>query len=354
MRRPRADKAGLTLIELVIATGLLALLMIAVFSLLDGTLSMWDKAEVRRELGDRNVGVLDMLAAELRSAESGPHGDLWIDWYDFDTDGDELRESVWPRLRFVRQASAAEIARITATRAEPQRQSALIEVVYAVLPVGESSDDRHSVGVLMRGVRLVGDDSQSFLDPDFFRSTGKPAPGSMEEVTGGVLWLGVLAATQTSIVHDGWTTGDGLADAATAWDAWSADRLDATRHAWNTPGAGMPEVADSALLPRRLRLELELERDADLRRRTRLASAATASDTQIEVDDPLRLPRDGAYVKIDGEWMQVVSRGANLVTVKRGQRGTEATVHASGARIHHGERMVREVPVELYREDWNL
>lgn len=354
MRAPRSNKAGLTLVELVIATGLLALLMIAVFSLLDGTLSMWDKAEVRRELGDRNVGVLDMLAGEVRGAESGPHGDLVIDWFDFDTDGDELRETVWPRLRFVRQASAAEVARITALRPQPERQPALIEVAYAVLPPGESTADDRSLGVLMRGVRMVDDDTQSFLDPDFFRSNGKPAPGSMEEVTGGVLWLGVLAATQTSIVHDGWSTGETLADAATAWDAWSAGRLDATRHTWNVAGAGMPDVGDSALLPRRMRFELELEREADLRRRTRLSSVATASDTQIEVDDPLRLPRDGEYVKIDGEWMQVVSRGSSLVTVKRGQRGTEATVHSTGARVHYGTRLVREVPVELYREDWNL
>src|SRR5690606_9507810 len=125
MTRIRHARSGFTLIELVIATGLLSLLMIAVFALLDGTLSMRDRAEVRRELGDRNSGVMDLMAGELRGMESGAHGDVWFDWYDFDTDGDELRETVWPRLRFVRQASAAEVARITALDPEPKRQPAL-------------------------------------------------------------------------------------------------------------------------------------------------------------------------------------------------------------------------------------
>jgi len=354
MKRALNLRSGLTLIELVIATGLLSLLMIAVFSLLDGSLSMWDRAEVRRELSDRNSGVMDLMAGELRSMESGAHGDAWLDWYDFDTDGDELRETAWPRLRFVRQASAAEVARITALDPEPKLQSALIEVVYVVLPHGGDSEDQRSLGVLWRGVRLISSPTQSFLADDFFRRTGDPAPGSVEEVTGGILWLGVLCATQTSIVHDGWEIGDELADAATAWDAWDRDRLDATRHEWNVPGAGMPEVGDSALLPRRVRIELVMEREADLRRRTKLAELVTASDNVILVDDPLRLPQTGEMIKIGGEWLLITNRAGVNVTVQRGRRGTQATVHQAGERIHFGERLVREVPIELYREDWNL
>lgn len=354
MKRNLGTRSGLTLIELVIATGLLSLLMIAVFSLLDGALSMWDKAEVRRELGDRNSGAMDLMAGELRGMESGAHGDAWFDWYDFDTDGDELRETVWPRLRFVRQASAGEVSRITALDATPKNQSALVEVVYVVLPSANKSPDHRSLGVLWRGVRMTTAETQSFLAEDFFRRDGNPAPGSVEEVTGGVLWLGVLCATQTSIVRGGWEIGEDLEDAATAWDAWKKDRLDSTRHRWNVLGAGMPKVGDSALLPRRIRIELEMEREADLRRRTRLSEIVTASDNLIIVDDPLRLPRNGEMIKIDGEWLEITNRAGSRVTVKRGRRGTEATVHEVGARIHFGERVAREVPIELYREDWNL
>ena len=50
MRRRRSlrSRRGLTLLELVLAVGLFAILSLAVFELLDGTLVTWRKSEVRR------------------------------------------------------------------------------------------------------------------------------------------------------------------------------------------------------------------------------------------------------------------------------------------------------------------
>ena len=46
------------------------------------------------------------------------------------------------------------------------------------------------------------------------------------EVSGGVLWLGPLFATQTSILHTGWTTGRDLEDAGLERDVgWDAEPL---------------------------------------------------------------------------------------------------------------------------------
>jgi hypothetical protein len=35
-------------------------------------------------------------------------------------------------------------------------------------------------------------------------------------------------------------------------------------------------------------------------------------------------------------------------------RGTKAASHAPGALLQYGLRLVREIPVATYREDWNL
>jgi len=59
-------------------------------------------------------------------------------------------------------------------------------------------------------------------------------------------------------------------------------------------------------------------------------------------------------VLIHGEWMLVTDVAGRRVTVRRAQRGTDPRPHAAGSMVHYGLRMVREVPVELYREDWNL
>jgi hypothetical protein len=165
----------------------------------------------------------------------------------------------------------------------------------------------------------------------------------------------MLFATQTSVVHDGWRLGADLDCAATSWDAWAKGRPDQDAHPWNEPGAGMPRAKNLPVLPRRVRFELELERPADRQRRTTLAAPVEVGDGSIRVDDGDRIPREEeSFVLLDSEWMQVKGVDGRNVTVLRGQRGTKTSMHALGTMVHHGLRVVREVPIATCREDWNL
>jgi type II secretory pathway pseudopilin PulG len=361
-------RAGFTLIELVLAAGLMTLLMVAVFGLIEGSLSLWSKSETRRNLSEQATGVAELLASDLRGLESGERGDLLVEWETFDTDGDGLKEMAWPRLRMVRQASEAELARLEAkpTAAVPQGEeaqpaperrlgSAQIEVCWAVLPFDLKDRDARSEGLISRGARRLDDEgSRSFFEGDFFSASGKPDKGVLDEVTAGLLWFQPLLATQTSIVHDGWFLGSELADAATSWDAWALGRPDTTRHAWNAPGAGMPRVGDHPLLPRRIRIELEFERAVDRKRRTRTLDVVELTDAAFQLDDERLMPEAGTHIKLDGEWMLVKTVRSNQLTVERAVRGTRAMIHEAGTMVHWGLPLVREVPVDLYREDWNL
>lgn len=360
------SRQGFTLIELVLAAALMAVLMMAVFGLMEGSLSLWRKSETRRNLSEQASGVSELLAADLRALEGGARGDLLAEWERFDTDGDGLKESAWPRLRFVRQASAAEMARIEAahsadagaTRAPgqgPGQGPGLVEVAWFVLPYDKKDPDARSEGLVYRGVRRLDErEADSFFAKGFLAVGGTPDLSRLDEVTGGVLWLRPLFATQTSIVHDGWVAGPELADAATSWDAWAEERPDPTRHEWNVPGEGMPKVEEHALLPRRVRLELEVERPVDRKRRTRSLERIELSDVAFEVDDERLLPEPGAFLKLDGEWMELKSRSGRQVIVSRGVRGTQPMIHDPGTLVHWGLPLVREVEVEMYREDWNL
>lgn len=347
-------RRGLTLIELVLATGLLTVVVLAVFTLLDGSLALWRRSETRRSLSEQGAALLELLERDLRGLEPGARGDLLVDWVRFDTDGDGVGDQAWPRLRLVRQASVAELA-ARAQAGEAPLGPALIEVCWAVTPAGSEPDER-AEGVLWRGERKLDEAGGiSYFDPAFFGRDRRPRAGALEEVGGGLLWMGPLLATQTSIVHSEWKLGPELADAATSWDAWSRARPDALEHAWNEPGAGMPKAGERPALPRRLRVELELERPIDRRQRTRTTSFLAANDLSFQVDDAGRLPSGpDAHLKIGGEWMRVTSISGRRVSVQRAQRGTEARAHAPGALVHHGARFVREIPVELFREDWKL
>ena len=284
----------------------------------------------------------------MHAVEGGPRGDLLGDWTTFDVDHDQIAGMPWPRLRLVRQVPAAALATGVET-------TGWAEVCWALLPDPEASGDERALGVLWRGERGLHDAERlSFFDEGFFGPSGKPVPGSLDVVTGGVLWFEVWYATQTTIVHDGWQLGDSLADCSASWDAWSKGRPSPERSFFNQPPAGMPVVRDLPVLPRRVRLVLELERPEDLRFRTRLAAELATDATFLDVRDGRRLPAKDTLLLIGEEWMRVVSVAGERVSVERGQRGTRAVAHPKDALLHHGWPLVREIPVAMTREDWDL
>lgn len=75
----------------------------------------------------------------------------------------------------------------------------------------------------------------------------------------------------------------------------------------------------------------------------------------LRVDDGRRIPSDpGSFVLVDTEWMKVESVDGGRVVVRRGERGTTPGNHAKDALVHFGMRLVSEIPVATYREDWDL
>jgi hypothetical protein len=256
--------------------------------------------------------------------------------------------------------AAAERAESAAAAREvvvvPPTGPGLLEVVWTIQPASLTQPDARSEGVIYRGERATTDaTSKSFFAGDFFGASQRPPAGSTEEVTGGLLWLEILCAAQTSVVNDGWDLGDGLAAPATSWDAHALGRPPRDLHPWNEAHPGHPKNRGRALLPRRVRIELEFERPADRIRRTRLVQSIDNQESTLLVDDGRRIPTEpGAHVLVDAEWMQVASIDGGRVAVRRGQRGTSAAPHTAGSMVHWGTALVREVPVATYREDWNL
>ncbi len=68
----------------------------------------------------------------------------------------------------------------------------------------------------------------------------------------------------------------------------------------------------------------------------------------------MRMPEKGTYILIDEEWMKLASISGDRVSVLRAQRGTMAVPHKAGSMVQHGWQMVREVPIGVFREDWDL
>lgn len=377
-KRPSSGTSGLTLIELVLAAALFALLMTAVFQLIESSLSLWRRGEARRSVLEQTTSVAEVLARDLRTLEGGQSGDLVVEWASFDADKDGVVDSVRPRIRLVRQVTPMERALIYELTAEeraevlssrgtkveardiavPDRRGghALAEVVWTIVPVGAKDSDKNGECVIFRGERLLEDDTtMSFFDGKFLNRAGHVPLSVCEEVSAGLLWIDVLCAAQTSYVKEGWRRGPSLSDCATSWDAWRSGRPDFELHDWNREHDGMPVVDERPLFPRRIRFEFEFERERDRRFRARSTEAIDEKQTSFKVDIPERVPRgDDAWILLDQEWMKITSIHGSIVTVKRGERGSAVTTHNANTMLHHGVRMIREVPIPVYREDWNL
>ena len=351
-------RRGFTLVELVLAIGLLSILVLALIRLVDTSTAVWSRTETRREVSETASSVLDLLARDLSTVEGGRRGDLVAEWTRWDTDGDGVSDRLWPRLRLVRQAAAEDLLRVDPDATLDPRALGLLEVAWTVVPSRSESPDTRTVGVLLRGERRrAGTDGISFFDERFFDASGKPPGGTLEEVVGGCLWLELAFASQTSIVRDGWRLGSDPADCASAWDARGRGRPDPTETERNelAAGARIPEAHETLpLLPRRVRIELELERPGDLRRRARLTAEVDPEEAVLEVTDERFLPPRATYVLVDEEWMEVLQVLGRRVSVRRGARSSRPAFHEPGALVHHGWRLTREVPIALAREEWSF
>lgn len=369
MKRAHGN-SGLTLVELTIALGLLALAMLLLVQVFDRALATWRTAETRRSVMEAAVVAAELVTDDLRGVESGPRGDFLLEWVAFDTDGDGVRETKWPRLRLVRQASAADVARVqrdlllerdpkaaqlgseaaTYERASPSQ----LEIVWLVAPASITDRDARSTGILWRGERLVTDArSKSFFANDFFGSSNLPPAGSTFEVTGGVLWLSIVCASQATDLEDGWVLARDASAAAPSWDAWSKDRPNPAVHPWNERHPALPTARGRPVLPRRVRVEVEIERPIDRLRRTRTLEAVDNQVTVLLVDDGDRVPAEvGRHVLVDAEWMKLTSVDGRRLVVERGQRGTTPAPHAAGALVHWGLAMTTEVTIPAHRTEW--
>jgi hypothetical protein len=407
--RAHARRRGLTLVELIIAAFLASIVMLALVRLVDSATDIWTKGEQQRSLLEQAAATGELVARDLRSLHAGSRGDLIVDWYPHDLDRDGRFERLWPRLRFVRTASPADIARLRSRAAADVARAArlargdrnaeplgelrveevlaaargeasdeeldpmalppvdlgsvgLMEVLWAVVPRTTQGEGRYE-GLLVRGERLiVGAAPAHLLSDGAFDRQGRPSPDLVEEITGGILWFDVRLATQTSVLgtsevkgDGGWHLGRDLADVATSWDAYGLGRPNVDLHRWNEPGAGMPPPSSTPHLPRRVRLELEVERERDRARRTRLLDDVEEDAMRIDVENGQALAAlPGRFALVGGEWMRVKSVDGDLVIVDRAQRGTPRRRLTAGTLVHFGEALVIEVPIALHRDDWDL
>lgn len=402
---PSRQRAGVTLIELVLATGLAAVIVGVIVTVSRTAMEIWSRAETSRDAREVAAVALGTIATDLRQLHPTAEGDVLVDWQGYDAERDGAIERLWPRLRFVRDASAREldaIARRAAARAADEAADAadagpgttgvppgaareaadllapaalapgtfspgLAEVLYAVVPMEDDGPGRFA-GTLVRAERVHRAGTPPlFMSEDVFPRRGVfPADeaGAIELVTG-LLWLEPLMATRMTRIRGAadegdappWRVGPGLTSAATSWDAWGRGRPDADLTELNDPAPGMASPGERPLLPRSVRLSIEVMKPGLLGRAPTLRRPLDPEETVLDLTTTRTLLESRpTWVLVGPEWMRVgaISPRQDTVSVRRGGRGTAAVRHEIGTTVLFGEPASMEVPVPLYQDRWEL
>ena len=396
--RARAGAAGYTLMEVLIAMGILVTLGGGLVSLLGHGVSVWNTAEKRGRAYETARAVLERIAEDLRGAAVRRDESRVLARFLAD-EGPAGRQ----RLRFVRATSAESSdpvlrqgGRFIGPRAPAlydgfddasegasgtlRPAGGLMEVLYLLDPRPEGRS-------VWRGVRApTGGPDSLFIDSNVEaeaalpRSAPPPAAAKEAALPGKTAVVerfyleDVAAVVADDIIHLGfrfWTQATNTWDDVPPLDdprrpgarSGPSAFWDSTRAVLDVPAGreegswrpvpGSLEDPSDDVFPERVEVTVVVGEE-EMLFGPRLAETLGEKDKALTLTAPLALPDAAAdrYVLVGGEWVQIESvDGLRLVVTPsgRGARFTKAARHDAGARVEAGLTFRRVVEIPGFR-----
>lgn len=281
----RRRQRGMTLIEVMLALALFAMLSLFVFGIMNSVLGLWQTGE-RRGSGDLAfAAAVERLRSDLGALHTGPRGWLILD--DYEARPAEGDQPPWrlPRLRFLAHGGSLPAD-------DPSGRKA-VEVAWVLVPSDPSGDTR--LTSLMRLSRIEDGDAQ--FDDERGFSAAMRAGGGIPMLDG-VLWADFVLALQ-----DGEEAREHLVPAESPLD-----------------------------FPVSLDLRVERVGQDALKRPVVLDNDLGASGTRMVLRGtaPLAAP---SHVQIDQEWIAVNGSFPRFGVVERAARNTNPSDHRRGTRV---------------------
>lgn len=359
MRRAR----GFTLVELLAAAALFAMLAVLLFQMVRSAMDVWGTGERNRELSERATAAFELLATDLRAAWGGspggaPPAALLFTWRTEDDDGDGLPERRLPLLRFTRllheQSTLEWLARAGDAPGGEQAVTGLLPVDPATLrPTGGLAESLYTLArrpglplpVLVRGLRAPAGGERSLLDPALAAQPDRLLADCVP-VAEDVLWFGCE--------FWGPATADWGPDggALTAWDSTRGVLAPGDPEFPYGAGPDSLERPHDDAWPRLLRLTLVLDRAAGATASGTLAAGVSADERRLRLAGAsfLRDEEPPDHLLVEDEWVAVAAIEGDEVRVTRGARGSVAASHPDGARVRAGRTFRRVLRLAAGRE----
>lgn len=384
-RRPPGRRA-FTLIEILVATGILVTLGTALLVILRGGLEVWRRTEARRESYDQAQAILLQLREDLTAAVA-PHrtpvrglGEV---------EARLLCEPPPTKLFLVRAPKGESEHPITGHAGSTIAADAVIDMrddleearearLRATGGALEVAWVLEPDGVLYRGYRAPIGPPRSLFDVDGYElarpvgagrpepapASGEPPPALLRPFATGVAHLELLFWTQYT---NTWSTespplrGAGPNEASGPLPYWDSTRallqpteLRPREFTTFVAGASSSDARDD-VLPAKVKVILVLEEGLAARTTTFLLAPFDERADALRVQEPERLPPEGGFVRVGREWIRYERVSGDVVEVApggRGARGTAAVAHDLDELVVVGRTFVTIFELPGYREDW--
>ncbi|MBT5120552.1 MAG: hypothetical protein HOM34_07520 [Planctomycetes bacterium] len=275
----------MTLIEVILALGLFALMSVFLTQTISSVLGIWQAGE-RRGRGDLVwAATASRFASDLDAIHLGRRGWLILDTWEASPANEQNPAQILPRLRFLARGEAVDFD------GSPERGA--VELAWVLMP---ETDD---YGSLRRIVRLSQpenkiDSSMSFQNDSYF----------------------------TALLRGG--AGMTVVDSV-AWCAFTTEGL--TQSSASTAFIAPREPVD---FPQWVGLQLERVDAASRRKPHHLDDAISASPTPLTLRGQAPT-HDLGFVLIEGEWMRLSGQWPTYQASLRGLRNSNAAAHERGA-----------------------
>ena len=405
---PIRRRAGYTLMELMVGTGLLVLLGAGLAAFLRQAIDIWHTAETRGQAYERGRVLLELIAEDLRSTVVYSDADGTREWIRFIADagvegGQRLRfvrtiggEMSDPLLRYGGQyLTVRGDAFYDGWKDVSEARDGVLAPPSGMMEVLYQLDPRPEEHRLWRAVRApIGEAGTLFVDdnidpppPPTSRSTTKKSarkeppskrtrgrPGDQEpppelpnfyldrlgsSVGEDVLYLGFRFWTpHTTTWADKPVSARGRGQESGPSHYWDSTRalLDVSRVEpyWRRHSDSLSDFSDD-VFPELVEVTLVIaNRHGPLG--LRLADDMGEKDQEFQVTDPIEPPPEGEklYLLVEREWVAVQSVNGRTLRVApkgRGARWTRAARHIRGSRVEEGVTLRRVVPLPSFRSE---
>jgi prepilin-type N-terminal cleavage/methylation domain-containing protein len=398
-------RAGFTLIELLLAMGLFTVLATGLVALLSRSSEFLATGASQTETMDSLQAFAEAFSADVSTlagrydSETGrPDVRLFCDYVPSDIDGDAKADLPIQRLFFVRVIPGEAVHPLTRAAGtklgakdyidqledEDKAQAGtlkatggLMEVFWTALPVPrrvEDTDYDPAVMQLWRGYRAPPGGPRSLLPVKWHRDPNATAlergPIDAKDiravatpVLSGVLHFGVEFWSRKTTTWDPqvrvreggplwtWDSTRGILPQGEGTDGFFFSK----GKAGTDERSSLDDPTDDTF-PRRIRVTCVVEELGAGARVGFLSEDLSQDAKAIELEDTRFFPASDTaqrYVKIGTEWIEVEGvRDGGLRVRRRGARGTLATAHRAGDKVHHGRTFIGEYDIAAFRDTY--